>query len=442
MPMGNEELSYSRITHLPNRPIQHLQRPFQAFTHIESASGVVLLICTAIALLAASSPYAETYDAFWHQELRFAVGNLTLSHSLAHWINDGLMAIFFFVIGLEIKREMVIGELSDRRKVALPIAAALGGVVAPVLIYLALQHGEAGERGWAVPMATDIAFVVGCMSLLGNRIPRGLSILMLSLAIVDDLLAVLVIAVFYTESISGAWLAGAVVGIAVIVLLSRLGVRSIGFYVIVGVWVWLCTLESGVHPTIAGVVVGLLTPVHPWLGGERFLGFLRHVNDTLRKPETSIERARELVADLSFASREAVSPLFRLETALHPWVAFGIMPLFALANAGVAVELDRIGEPVSLAVAAGLLLGKPIGIFGAAWLTVKLGWAARPEGVTWPVLGGAAFLGGIGFTMALFIASLGLSGELLVSAKIGIILGSFVSAVLGMLILSVVTKKS
>jgi NhaA family Na+:H+ antiporter len=228
----------------------------------------------------------------------------------------------------------------------------------------------------------------------------------------------------------------------VIVLLSRLGVRSIGFYVIVGVWVWLCTLESGVHPTIAGVVVGLLTPVHPWLGGERFLGFLRHVNDTLRKPETSIERARELVADLSFASREAVSPLFRLETALHPWVAFGIMPLFALANAGVAVELDRIGEPVSLAVAAGLLLGKPIGIFGAAWLTVKLGWAARPEGVTWPVLGGAAFLGGIGFTMALFIASLGLSGELLVSAKIGIILGSFVSAVLGMLILSVVTKKS
>ncbi len=440
--MGNEELSFSRITHLPNRPIQHLQRPLQAFTHIESASGVVLLICTAIALLAANSPHAETYDAFWHHELRFAVGDFALSHSLAHWINDGLMAIFFFVIGLEIKREMVIGELSDRRKVALPVAAALGGVVAPVLIYLVFQYGEAGERGWAVPMATDIAFVVGCMSLLGNRIPRGLSILMLSLAIVDDLLAVLVIAVFYTESISGGWLAGAVVGIAAIVLLSRLGVRSIGIYVIAGVWVWLCTLESGVHPTVAGVVVGLLTPVHPWLGGDRFLGFLRHVNDTLRKPETSIERAKELVRDLSFASREAVSPLFRLETALHPWVAFVIMPLFALANAGVEIELDRIGEPVSLAVAAGLLLGKPIGIFGASWLAVKVGWASRPEGVTWPVLGGAAFLGGIGFTMALFIASLGLSGELLVSAKIGIILGSFLSAVLGMLILSVVTKKN
>jgi NhaA family Na+:H+ antiporter len=280
------------------------------------------------------------------------------------------------------------------------------------------------------------------MSLLGNRIPRGLSILMLSLAIVDDLLAVSVIAVFYTESISGAWLAGAIVGIAAIVLLSRLGVRSIGIYVIAGVWVWLCTLESGVHPTIAGVAVGLLTPAHPWIGGEQFLGFLRHVNDTLRKPETSIERARELVADLSFASREAVSPLFRLETALHPWVAFAIMPLFALANAGVAIEVDRVGEPVSLAVAAGLLLGKPIGIFGASWLTVKLGWARRPDGVTWSVLGGAAFLGGIGFTMALFIASLGLSGELLVSAKIGIILGSFLSAVFGMLILSSVTKRN
>lgn len=442
VPMGNDELSYSRITHLPNRPIQRLQRPLQAFTHIESASGVVLLICTAVALLAANSPYAETYDTFWHQKLRFAVGDFALSHSLAHWINDGLMAIFFFVIGLEIKREMVIGELSDRRKVALPVAAAIGGVVAPVLIYLALQHGEAGERGWAVPMATDIAFVVGCMSLLGKRVPRGLSILMLSLAIVDDLMAVLVIAVFYTESISGVWLAGALVGLAAIVMMSRLGVRSIGIYVVAGVWVWLCTLESGVHPTVAGVLVGLLTPVHPLIGGERFLGFLRHVNDTLRKPETSIERARELVADLSFASREAVSPLVRLETALHPWVAFVIMPLFALANAGVAIELDRIAEPVSLAVASGLVLGKSVGIFGASWLTVKLGWAARPEGVTWPILFGAAFLGGIGFTMALFIASLGLSGELLVSAKIGIILGSFVSAVLGMLILSVVTKKA
>ena len=214
--MGQEDLSYSRITRLPDRPIQRLGRPLTAFMHIQSASGVVLLICTAIALLAANSPYAEAYDAFWHHELRVAVGEFELAYSAAHWINDGLMVVFFFVIGLEIKRELIIGELSDPKKVTLPVAAALGGVVVPVAIYLFFQYGEAGEHGWAVPMATDIAFVVGCLSLLGSRIPRGLGILMLSLAIVDDLMAVLVIAIFYTASISLTWLAGAGVGLATI----------------------------------------------------------------------------------------------------------------------------------------------------------------------------------------------------------------------------------
>jgi len=440
--MGKSDLSYSRVTHLPDRPIQRLGRPLAAFMHIESASGVVLLICTAIALLLANSPYAEAYDAFWHHELRIAIGDFELAYSVAHWINDGLMVIFFFVIGLEIKRELIIGELSDPKKVALPVAAALGGVVAPVLIYLSLQYGEPGQHGWAVPMATDIAFVVGCMSLLGNRIPRGLGILMLSLAIVDDLMAVLVIAIFYTSSISTEWLVGGGVGLVAVIVMNRLGVRSVGVYVMAGVWVWLCTLKSGVHPTISGVLLGLLTPVDPWLGGPKFLGFLRHTDDTLRKEETTMSRARELVADLSFASREAVSPLFRIETALHPWVAFTIMPLFALANAGVPINLGGLGEPVAVAVAAGLFLGKPIGIFGASWLAVKLGVATRPEGVTWPILGGAAFLGGIGFTMALFIASLGLSGDLLLTAKIGIILGSFASALVGMLVLLAVAKKS
>jgi Na+:H+ antiporter, NhaA family len=439
--MGKDDLAYSQITRLPNRPIQRLQRPFQAFMHVESASGVVLLICTVIALLAANSSLAEAYDAFWHQKLRLAVGQFELSHSLAHWVNDGLMAVFFFVIGLEIKRELVIGELSDPKKVVLPIAAALGGVFVPVMIYFSLQRGQPGQDGWAVPMATDIAFVVGCLSLLGNRIPRGIGILMLSLAIVDDLMAVLVIAIFYTDSIGVTWLLGEGIGILVILGMNRLGIRSVWVYFVAGVWVWLCTLQSGVHATIAGVILGLLTPAHPWLGGPQFLGFLRNTDDMLRKEATSISQARDLVADLAFASREAVSPLYRIESALHPWVAFGIMPLFALANAGVPIELSGIGEPVAVAVAAGLFFGKPIGIFGASWLTVKLGWATRPEGVTWPILGGAAFLGGIGFTMALFIASLGLSGALLVSAKIGIILGSFASAVFGMMILSSVTKK-
>lgn len=438
--MDDPNLSYSRITHLPDRPIQRLQRPFAAFLHVESASGIFLLICTAIALIAANSPYAAAYDHFWHQEVRVAIGQFELSYPLSHWINDGLMVVFFFVIGLEIKRELVIGELSDPKKVVLPVAAAIGGVVFPVAIYLAFQYGKPGESGWAVPMATDIAFVVGCMSLLGNRIPHGLKVLMLSLAIVDDLMAVLVIALFYTSSISTAWLVGAAIGLVVVVAMSRLGVRSIGIYFLAGVWVWLCTLKSGVHPTIAGVILGLLTPANPWLGGQKFMGFLRHSDETLRADETTLDKARAIVADLSFASREAVSPLFRLETGLHPWVGFFIMPVFALANAGVEIDLAMVTQPVAIAVAAGLFFGKGLGIFAAAWVTEKLGWAARPAGVTWSILGGAALLGGIGFTMALFIASLGLTGDLLVEAKIGIIIGSFLSACAGLFVLTRVTR--
>jgi NhaA family Na+:H+ antiporter len=439
--MRDPALSYSRITHLPERPIQRLQRPLIAFTHIESASGIVLLVCTAIALVAANSPLAEAYAGFWNQEIRFAVEGFELAYPLWYWVNDGLMPIFFFVIGLEIKRELVIGELSDPKKVVLPVAAAIGGVVVPVSIYLAFQYGQPGQHGWAVPMATDIAFVVGCLSILGRRVPHGVTVLMLSLAIVDDLAAVLVIALFYTASIKMAWLAGAVVGLVVVAGMSRLGVRTVGLYVVVGFGVWLCTLKSGIHPTIAGVVLGLMTPAMPWLGGPKFMGFLRHTDETLRREDTNMAKAEVMVSDLAFASREAVAPLTRIERALHPWTAFTIMPVFALANAGVPIAVESIGAPVSMAVAAGLFLGKSAGIFGASWLTVKLGWAARPAGVTWPILGGAAFLGGIGFTMALFIASLGLADDQLVAAKIGVIIGSFCSAVVGMLVLTAVTKK-
>ena len=439
--MVDPELSYARLTHLPERPIQRLQRPLLAFTHIESASGVVLLVCTAIALIAANSSYAEAYASFWNHELRFAVGDFELAYPLWYWVNDGLMPIFFFVIGLEIKRELVIGELSEPKKIVLPVAAALGGVVVPVAIYLAFQYGQPGQSGWAVPMATDIAFVVGSLSLLGRRVPYGVTLLMLSLAIVDDLAAVLVIALFYTASIKLTWLSLAGVSLIVVAAMNRLGVRNVWIYVLVGIVVWLGTLKSGVHPTIAGVALGLMTPAMPWLGGPKFLGFLGHTNETLNKEETTMARAEVMVADLAFASREAVSPLSRIERGLHPWSAFAIMPVFALANAGVPIAVESIGAPVSIAVAAGLFVGKSVGIFGASWLTVKLGWASRPAGVTWPILLGASFLGGIGFTMALFIASLGLSGDDLVAAKIGVIIGSFCSAVAGMLILVAVTKK-
>jgi len=439
--MADPDQSYARLTHLPERPIQRLQRPLLAFTHIESASGVVLLACTAIALIAANSPFAEAYAAFWDQEFSFSIDGFELAYPLWYWVNDGLMPIFFFVIGLEIKRELVIGELSDPKKVVLPVAAAVGGVVVPVGIYLAFQYGQPGQSGWAVPMATDIAFVVGCLSLLGKRVPYGVTVMMLSLAIVDDLAAVLVIALFYTSSIKTMWLIGAGGGLVLVAVMNRIGVRSVGMYFLVGAAVWLCTLKSGIHPTIAGVILGLMTPPTPWLGGPKFMGFLRHTDEMLRREDTSLARAQLMVADLAFASKEAVSPLSRIERALHPWTAFAIMPVFALANAGVPIQLESVGAPVSIAVAAGLFFGKALGIFGASFLTVKLGWATRPAGVTWPILGGAAFLGGIGFTMALFIASLGLSGDQLVAAKIGVIIGSFCSALVGMIILVAVTKK-
>ena len=433
---------YSQVPEIPRRHIQAVTRPLLQFMHVESSGGVVLLLCTALALFLANSQWAEAYHHFWEEILEVGVGDYVLAYPLHYWINDALMVIFFFVIGLEIKREMVTGELSDPKQIALPIAAALGGVVAPVAIYMWFQYGEAGQRGWAVPMATDIAFVVGCMALLGNRIPHGLKILMLSLAIVDDMIAVLVIAVFYTDHISTMWLVLALVGFAITIALNRVGVREIAVYVVVGVAVWFCMLKSGVHPTIAGVLLGLLTPVHALLEPDRFLSLLDRLNARLRETERSREERLKMVSDLAFATQEVVPPVVRLESALHPWVAFGIMPVFALANAGVAIDAAAIGEPVAVAVAIGLFAGKAIGIFGAAWLTIRLGWAAMPAGVSWSALLGAAFLGGIGFTMALFIAALGLEGSMLISAKVGIVVGSFVSACVGMAILVTSSKRS
>jgi NhaA family Na+:H+ antiporter len=420
----------------PSRRIEQLTRPFVHFMHVESAGGIVLLACTALALILANSPWAEAYHHFWEIPVSVGVGEYRLSHSLEYWINDALMVVFFFVIGLEIKREMVTGELSHRKQLVLPVAAALGGVVVPVLIYLSRQLGQEGQHGWAVPMATDIAFVVGCLALLGKRIPHGLKILMLSLAIVDDLAAVAVIAVFYTDEIHAAWLAGAVGGLALIATLTSAGVRAVGVYAAMGVVVWFCMLKSGVHPTIAGVLIGLLTPVRALLPEKSYLSLLVRTHEQLSDESLDANQRRRALSDLAFATHETVSPVVRMESALHPWVAFVIMPLFALANAGVAIDAGALGQPVAVAVALGLFAGKATGIFLASWLTIKLGWTVLPRGVSWGSLLGAAFLGGIGFTMALFIAALGLQGALLDAAKVGVVVGSFVSACVGMLILT------
>jgi NhaA family Na+:H+ antiporter len=402
---------------------------------VESASGIVLLVCTIVALVLANSPWAADFAQAWQTRLTIRFGDFELSKPLLLWVNDGLMTVFFFVVGLEIKRELVAGELRDPKKAALPVMAALGGMVAPAAIYYSLQRGQPGEPGWGIPMATDIAFVVGFLALLGQRVPLGLKILLLSLAIADDIGAVLVIAVFYSSNIALGYLAAAAVGFGVLLLFNRIGVRRVAVYVVVGAAIWFAFLKSGVHPTVAGVLLGLLTPASAWVGDQAFRDVL---GQTWQRFQGDVSHDDELehhqhpsLAQLRFAAREATSPLERLERGLHPWVAFGIMPLFALANAGVAIEIGVFREPIALAVAAGLILGKPLGIVAFSWVAVAVGLARLPSGVTWRVMLGAGCLAGIGFTMSLFIAGLALPAELLDAGKTGTLSGSLVSAILG-----------
>ncbi len=421
---------------MPQEPIHRLLAPIDRFLHVEAASGFVLLAATLVALTLANSPAAEGFLAFWSTPVGFAFGSLELRYSLQHWINDGLMAIFFFVIGLEVKRELVIGELRDLRVATLPIAAALGGMIVPASIYLALQLGEPGQAGWGIPMATDIAFLVGCLALLGPRIPRGFRVLLLSLAIADDIGAILVIAVGYTEAIHMGALAGGALLLLLILGLQRLGVRSVGLYLVCGIGVWFAFHESGVHATIAGVILGLMTPARAYLSETLFGDMLRRAQEVLRGEWARMSDHAVRARRLRRAAREMVSPLEYLELVLHPWVSFIIMPLFALANAGVPVSFSDFGDPVAIAVAAGLVVGKPLGILLLSWLAIRLGLAVLPKGVGWAALLGGGLLAGIGFTMALFIAGLALDGAILDAAKVGILGASAVAAVLGMVVLT------
>lgn len=425
---------------LPSPPIRRLVTPLARFLRVESASGVVLLACAAAALALANSPAAGWWDHLWHTHVALELGAFRLAGGLGHFVvNDVLMTVFFFVVGLEIKRELVAGELRDPRKAALPVAAALGGMLAPALIYYALRRGEPGERGWGVPMATDIAFVVGVMALLGPRVPAGLKVLLLSLAIADDIGAVVVIAVFYSTGLSGAMLAAAAAGVAAVVVLRLLGVRPVWVYTAVGALVWLAMYQSGAHPTIAGVVFGLMTPSGAWVSEDALKRSVATFHARLEAAD--IHQDGPEFESMAFAAKESVSPLERLERFLHPWVGFIIMPLFALANAGVAVQPAALLNPVAVAVAAGLFVGKPVGVVLFSWLAVRCGLARLPTGVTWPVVLGGGFLAGIGFTMSLFVAGLALDGELLAAGKIGTLGGSVASAVAGAAILAVVLRR-
>ncbi|MEJ2078282.1 MAG: Na+/H+ antiporter NhaA [Acidobacteriota bacterium] len=425
----------------PKKPIDRLLLPLERFLHVEAASGIILLLCTILALALANSPFGESYEAIWQTKVGFQFGGFEMVHKLRHWINDGLMVIFFFVIGLEVKRELVSGELREFRRAALPLLAALGGMVVPAGIFLSLQAGTPAEAGWGIPMATDIAFVVGCMALLAPRVPRGLRVLILSLAIADDIGAILVIAIGYTEELSLEYLLVALLLVALVLLFQRSGIRSFGVYAATGGVIWYFFHESGIHATLAGVVLGLLTPATAYLDTSVVGRFLKRTGDVLHGDWESLPDKAVRVRAVQQLSRETVSPLSYLENALHPWVSYLIMPVFALANAGVEFTPGDLASPVALAVALGLLIGKPVGIVLFSAIAVRAGIAALPSGVSWSILAGGAALAGIGFTMALFIAGLALEGELLSAAKVGILLGSGIAAVMGMLLLSTVAKR-
>lgn len=427
------EASKSTDVPLPVQPIDHLLRPLAQFLHVEATSGLLLVFCAAIALVCANTSFGEDYLAFWDTKFTIGFGDYVFQHSLHHVINDGLMAIFFFVIGLEVKREIVHGALSNLRQASLPIAAAMGGMLVPAGLYLSLQYGELGARGWGIPMATDIAFVVGCLALLGSRVPNGLRVLLLSLAIVDDIGAILVIAVGYTESLDGRFLIMAAVSIVVVHLLSRIGVRHFVPYIVVGAVAWLALHESGIHATLIGVILGLMTPAKAVLVSDRFRDYLHEKKDVFQAvPWATRRRRAEVVNEIQRITRETVSPLEYLEMTLHPWSAYVIMPVFALANAGVPIQLVNLSDSVAVAVMVGLVVGKPLGIVLFSWLAIRLGWAQLPHGVHWHMLIAGGCLAGIGFTMALFIDGLAFGADGLDTAKTGVLVGSAISAVLGM----------
>jgi NhaA family Na+:H+ antiporter len=427
---------------LPREPIHAIIDPIRRFLHIEATSGVLLVAATLAAIIAANSPAGDVFSAFWQTPVGLRFGPVQLELSLLHWINDFLMAIFFYVIGLEVKRELVKGELRDLRRAALPLAAALGGMIVPAAVYLLLQHGAPGGKGWGIPMATDIAFVVGCLAVLGKRIPVSLRIMLLSLAIADDIGAILVIAIGYTAQLDGSALLLSGCGIAVIMACMKLGVHNLGVYLILSVGVWFEFHASGIHATIAGVILGFLTPSRALISERRLGRIIDTTLDFMQGADWgSSKRRYSALRQMERAARSSISPLRRFENGLHPWVAFVIMPIFALANAGVRIDVSALTDPVALAVMLGLLIGKPAGIVLFSWLAVKTGFAKLPSGVGWAAVFGGGVLAGIGFTMAIFIASLAMEGALLSAAKVGILAGSLASAVIGVIVLMAALPK-
>lgn len=411
--------------------------PIERFLHVQTTSGYVLLLSAIVAIAWANSPWAHIYETVWQVPIHFGAGGLAFEHDLHFVINEGLMVVFFFVVGLEIRREIHEGELADLSRAALPLVAAFGGMIAPAAIYLAINQGTPAADGWGVPMATDIAFAVGVLALLGPRVPPALRVLLLALAIIDDIGGILVIAFFYSGGIDASGVLIALSGMTAIFVMRGAGVRQPGLYVAPGMVIWFGFLRAGIHPSIAGVAIGLITPVKPWFGRNGFIEASRKSLAEFSERAQNRAKDEELwgpLERLGVAQREALPPVVRLGVRLHPYVAFGIMPLFALANAGIALGGDDISlSPVSIGVAFGLVVGKPFGIVGLSMAAVKLGLCRLPVGVDWRGLTVVGCVAGVGFTMALFIANLAFgAGDTLEAAKLGIIVGSATVALIGL----------
>lgn len=436
------------------RSFERILTPLEEFIHRQTTSGILLMICAVIALGVANSPLHDSYEHFLHTQISFGFGALDFSLSVHHWINEALMALFFLVMGLELKREMLVGELSSPRQALLPIMAAIGGMGVPALFYFIWNPSAPGVNGWGIPMATDIAFAIGALSLLGARIPTSLVTFLIALAIVDDLGAVAVIAFFYTNALNFEALLYAGFCMVALVVLNLGGVRHSLPYLCVGVLLWLSMLISGIHATIAGIVLAFTVPIRPKFEPAVFLSKIRTISDQMEKTVEDdpdiIHNAhlRGLVSSLRHGVHLVQAPAQRAEHALHFPVAYIIIPIFALANAGIPIDFSNFGQylshSITLGVMAGLLLGKPLGIVGFTWVTVKLGWANLPEGLNFKHILGVGLLGGIGFTMSIFVADLGFLGlpEQLLMAKTGILLASLLAGLSGFFLLKFLTKNA
>lgn len=435
--MSTPRPSGPELSRLPPEPIDRVARPFATFLRIEAAGGATLLVFTLAALLLSNSPWGPTFLEFWDTDVRLHVGVLEFGRSIRDWINDGLMTLFFFLVALELKREWVLGELNHPRLAALSLAAALGGMLVPAALYLLLQAGSPGQHGWGTVMATDTAFVIACLALLGSRVPQSLRVFLLSMAIIDDLGAILVMAIGYGHALVWEALALATIGVLLVRTLALLGVRSVTAYWITGAVVWAAIDASGLHATLTGVILGMMTPARRWVSDRRLYAILDRViaHPTDEDTGSGDTKDRGTLRRATVAARETLSPVERLEFSLHPWVGFLVLPLFAFANAGVDLSIAEFASPVTLAIFIGFTIGKPLGIVSFTWLAVRAGIAVRPKELGWGLMAGGSLLAGIGFTMAIFIANLAFDASLIGAAKLGIFLASIASAATGMAVL-------